>query len=333
MKKLIIAVLVVVAVVALILAIKFFPLKKPSKAGLNVSTAEIESTVYLDDNYIDKSPILNQNLNPGTYMLKIQPYDPKYVPYETPINLYDGAITVVHYRPGTRIEYSEILIFELESLKSDSQTELAIVSIPSDSIISLDDGKKQFTPKDFESIEPGSHELKVSLPSYITKTFNIEAIQGHRLTVTVKLAKEFDQDGDAQEGEAQNGEVQNKETRDSEDEKNEEDEEESSEEGGSENKEDAIVENEGGEGAEASSEEKPEPITSKVLIKKTGFFRDGKEVLRVRDKAGLTGQEVGFVTVGQQYSYLNESQNGWLKINFNAKSGWIDQNFAEIVKP
>jgi uncharacterized protein YgiM (DUF1202 family) len=58
-----------------------------------------------------------------------------------------------------------------------------------------------------------------------------------------------------------------------------------------------------------------------ILSTPTGF-------LRVRDAASLNGAEIGQVKPGETYPLLDE-QNGWYKVKFNDKEGWVSSQYAE----
>ncbi len=274
---------------AAVLVAACIPLAKPEKSGIRVVTNGVDSTVYLNDNYLDKTPTLNQSLSPGTYTLKIQPNDPEYVPYETTVKLHPGSLTVVTWNPSTRIEYSGGIIFEMEPIRSSNTAEISVVTIPDGAIIKLGEGDKEFAPFIFQNVQPGQHELEIMLPSYEVQQHTLDVPTGFRLLVNVKLAKQLNPADTSEKN---------------------------------------IT-------APEREEDTSEPATSsamiarpRVQIQKTGFFNNGQEVLRVRDAAGLVGKELGFAPVGSWYQYLNETNAGWLKINFNNQVGWVSQDYA-----
>ncbi|MFZ5932564.1 MAG: PEGA domain-containing protein [Patescibacteria group bacterium] len=64
-----------------------------------------------------------------------------------------------------------------------------------------------------------------------------------------------------------------------------------------------------------------------ILPTPTGF-------LRVRDKAGTTGVEVGQVKPGQRFVFLEEDETtGWYKIEYEkGKEGWVSNQYAKKVE-
>ena len=91
------------------------------KAGLQVMTNDIPASVFLDGQYIEKTPYIGKELQPGNYLLKIQPDDSNLTSYETTINLRSGLLSVVIWKPGNRPETSGGVIYEMEKLSSSKK--------------------------------------------------------------------------------------------------------------------------------------------------------------------------------------------------------------------
>lgn len=283
------------------------PLNKNSKSGLQVITDGVESVVFLNDQYIEKAPFINREIKPGEYTLKIQPDDPKLVTYETKIKLRPGLLTVVTWKLAERPELSGGVIYEMEPIKSSSKSEVSFITIPDGAIVSLQGKEKEFSPVILTDITPGHNEFEVSLPSYESQKHTINAVAGYRMLVNVKLAK-------VGAGEAQNS-TKNDEVTEANEATNS-----------------ATATNSGEIDNKTDTSNEIPNSGKEVLIKPTNFFQDGKEVLRVRDKAGSGGAELGFALVGSKYIYLEKIENNWLNINFDGKSGWVSSDYAQIVE-
>ena len=297
-------------------AVVFFsgcnPLNKNSKSGLQVITDGAESAVFLDEQYIEKAPFINREIKPGEYILKIQPDDPSLVTHETKISLRPGLLTVVTWKLAERPELSGGVIYEMEPIKSKSKSEVSFITIPDGAIVAMQGKEKEFSPVIITDINPGHNEFEVSLPSYESQKHTINAVTGYRMLVNVKLAK-------IGTGEIQN--TVNKPNDNVEEEKVVD--------------EPKVVEQASNSAATQSGQTNldiTETTTTgkQILIKPTNFFQDGKEVLRVRDKAGSGGAELGFATVGLKYDYLGNTQDNWFNISFNGKSGWVSGTFSQI---
>lgn len=289
----------------------------PSKSGLQVITTDVPASIYLNGQYLEKAPYIGKSLKPGEYLLKIQPEDSAFVPYETTVSLKKGLLTVVTWKPGNRPETSGGVIYEMEKLPKKNQTEISVISIPDKAIVSLDQSKKDFTPLLLEDVSAGSHEFEVRLPSYDSQKHTINVIDGYRINITVKLAKNtLDESPPSQKSQETTATEKNL-------------------------TQDEEASTAADDKTKTATEASQTPVRSSnssqadfsqgtVTIESTNFFQDGAEVLRVRSMPGGSGQELGFATVGKSYPYLGETTNGWLKIEFSKKEGWVSGKYATL---
>jgi hypothetical protein len=182
-----------ISLFAIILAVIFLifinPLQWKQQAGLQVTTEGIASSLFLDGQYLDKTPFIDKKIKPGTYALRIQPDNTQYVPYELSVRLNKGMVTVVTWRPAESLEHSGGVVYEMEKLKDAGQTQLEFQTIPSGAILTVDQGTKQFSPLLLTDVSDGAHEFEVSLPSYETQQHSVHVARGHKVAVTVVLGK------------------------------------------------------------------------------------------------------------------------------------------------
>ncbi|MBP7774532.1 PEGA domain-containing protein [Candidatus Woesebacteria bacterium] len=285
------------------------PLASKIKSGIQVITGESTASVFINGQYLNKTPLVEKNLQPGIYTIRVEPDSTDLVPYETTVNLFPGTLTVLTWKPATRPELSSGVLLEMEK-SSDGTTSVELVSIPENAITTID-GRKEFSPLKLTDLREGSHELQLSLPSYETQKHTINVQKGFHLKISAKLAKLTDEVGETVT------EVTPPEI---------------------------AVATDSAEKKSASSSATPAPDpTSKlgalttasssghVKILKTGFFHEGKEVLRVRDFPGSTGKEIGFAPVGNQYPYLGQQKNSWYFIDFLGKQGWVNGQYIQLV--
>lgn len=293
------------------------PLEYKVKSGIQVITGEATSSVFINGQYLNKTPLVEKNLQPGIYTIKIEPDAADLVPYETTVTLNPGTLTVLTWKPATRPELSSGVLLEMEKSK-DTATTVELVSIPENAITTID-GKKEFTPVTLTDLQEGSHEVQLSLPSYETQKHTISVQKGFRLKISTKLAKLADavtipsESSDASASAALSAEK-----------------------------------------ATPTPSVSPSPVvtaapsatptaTSKlsalttatssahVKILKTGFFKDGTEVLRVRDLPSSSGKEIGFAPVGTVYPYLGQQKNSWYFIDFSGVQGWVNGQYVQMV--
>ncbi|MBP7768748.1 PEGA domain-containing protein [Candidatus Woesebacteria bacterium] len=299
------------------------PLDYRANSGLQVITGQTPSSVFINGQFINKTPLIEKNLKPGPYHILIQPENSEFVPYETDLILRNGLLTVITWKPEHRPELSSGVILELEPLEDASATKISFVTIPDGAIITID-GRKEFSPTSIQGMSPGVHEFEVTLPSYETQKHTIDLQAGYELKATVKLAKLLETNSQTATPAAQ-----------------------------------PTPEPVSAAGSRASTPTpaatasatpkstpllKPTPsatpipttvlgaaiTTGSVKIISTGFKQDGVEVLRVRSTPSNAGAELGFAQVGQSYPYANETKNGWYKIAFKGGYGWVVGTYAKI---
>ncbi|MGD9129730.1 MAG: SH3 domain-containing protein [Candidatus Woesebacteria bacterium] len=293
------------------------PLESKIKSGLQVITNDVPASLFLNGQYLEKTPFIDKNIKPGQYNLRIEPDDPNLTAHEIVINLRKGLLTVVTWKPGKSAETSGGVSYELEPIKSN-KSEVSFVSIPDNVIIQFDDQEKQFSPLILSDLEPGHHEFEANLPSFETQKHTINLIKGHRLNISIKLAKMNDN--------LQNSDEQNKKRQAS---PSAELDEGSKDEGDTEETE--VADQSNREAQISTSNADSQILSPKVKIKSTNFYQDGEEVLRVRDFPAATGKELGFAKVGTEYDYLDEEKNAWYKIDFNGEIGWVSSKYAQLI--
>ncbi len=287
------------------------PLDQKTKAGLQVITGETQASLFLDGQYLDKTPFIGKEIKPGNYTLRIQPDDTKLVSYETPVVLRKGLLTVVTWKPGNRPETSGGVIYEMEALKDRQRIELTINSVPDGAIITVNGKAKDFAPLTYTDLVAGPTEFNVSLPSYDSQQNSVNLVAGYRTLVTVKLAKSdvtvintVPSPSPTPSATPAASIVPT-----------------------------ASISGSRQASASAQQASGTKPITgAKVKINSTSYFQNGKEVLRVRDLASNGGQELGFAEVGSEYPYLNATENGWYAITFNNQKGWVSTQFSTLMQ-
>jgi hypothetical protein len=160
--------------------------KKP--AGLEVSTSA-PATVYLADKELGTTPLKNQNIDPGTYTLRLIPQDTSLTPYETTVELGSAASTVIFRTFGETLLDSYGYSLTLIPDKSGIAT-ISVVSDPDTGSLTIDGVPSGFTPLSKREISPGNHEIIVGTPGFTQQKIPILATSGFNLVVNVKLKSE-----------------------------------------------------------------------------------------------------------------------------------------------
>lgn len=286
----------------------FNPLERKNVGGLQVITQDTPSSLFLDGQYLDKTPFIQKNIKPGTYTLKIEPDNTALTPYETVVTVRRGLLTVVTWKPGDRPETSGGVMYELEPIGSNI-TELSFITIPDNALVKVDQAQQQFSPIVVKDLEPGHHQFEVTLPSYETQRHTINVVKGHRITISVKLAKVDDSPPEPVPASPTTMTPE------------------------------SLASPSGTQVATPTARRRTTTETTTadagqagptIIITSTKFFQDGQEVLRIRATPTSGGTELGFAPVGTTYPYLNEEKNGWYKISFNGKVGWASGQYADL---
>lgn len=272
-------------------------LTRRDKTGLQVMTNDVPSTVFINDQFIEKTPIIDKTLSPGEYELRIVPDDESLVPYETIIVLRKGLLTVVTWKPGKTTDTSGGVIYEMEPLKNKDASEISFITKPEGVILTLDGGEKQFSPKIYTDLQPGNHTFEATLPSYETQNHTINVVKGYRMIVKITLSKSYNKNFPSPGPDMKIA------------------------------TESATITASNSATASTSTN-----LSKGAKILSTNYFIDNKEVLKVRQKPDSSSPEIGTVEVGTIYQIVEEDDE-WLNISMTARTrGWISKRYAEIIK-
>ena len=199
MKKKVFYLLAIVFIILIAAGVYFInPFANKIKSGLQVTVQDIPVSLFLNDQYLEKAPYINNQIMPGNYQLRIVPDDPNLATYELPITLNQGFLTVVIWKPGPTADSSGGVVYELEPLPDKKQTEVSIISNPDSALVTFGDYGEHFTPVVIKDVEPKDHSFEISLVSFDSKRHTVRVIEGHRLNIFAKLPKSIRaQEGDS----------------------------------------------------------------------------------------------------------------------------------------
>ncbi len=185
-----------ILIAAIFLGFLFFGLfqqifNASSKKGALQVTSTPESRVYLNDKYIGQTPLCKceaaDTLETGDYTLKLIPGNKDLGEYQEKVAISEGVLTVIDRKFGKDSRSSGSVI-SLTPLKDKKSTELLIVSIPSKSIVHLDNNEIGQTPFLFKNPTESDHALRVTKEGYADKTVRIRTPLGYKLTVVMYLS-------------------------------------------------------------------------------------------------------------------------------------------------
>lgn len=280
------------------------PLGKKTRAGLRVECQGCQAAVFLDDHYLDKTPLLDSNLQSGDHIIKIIPDDQSLAPFNIPIYLEAGTLGIIIYKPGPTPKDSSSTVFELHKLTDSQQSAVSFETFPENAFVSFDGQEIKFSPMRLDNVSPGDHSFIVSLPSYEVQEHSFQVLAGYESRITVDLAKiATDSAGEVLTPSSESAVIQEKYNQD-------------------------VATSSGV--ADGSL-----ILGPKVKILPTNYFVDQEEVLKVRDSSASTALEIGYARVGYYYPYAGETvsdtEQNWLKIKFQGGDAWLSSRYAEII--
>jgi hypothetical protein len=174
--------------IAAFVLVVFDPFAKGSRAGLQIEYQAGNASIFLNDNYLGKAPLIEEKLQKGDYILKIEPDDKSLSSFTTPIYLEKGTLSIVVYNPGPSTKESSSTIFELRK-RTDKESSVSFESYPENALISFDQQAMTFSPLVINPVKPGEHHFSASLPSYEAQDHSFLVLPGYETKITVNLAK------------------------------------------------------------------------------------------------------------------------------------------------
>lgn len=185
-KKVILIVIIFLAVI-IFGGYKLLSLKTSGVAGLKVNSSP-NASIFLNDKLLGKTPFDDKYAS-GEYILKLIPegISNQTVSWQGKINLNPSLLTYVNRELGTSELTSAGEILVLEKI-SQSTAQLAIISQPDGSAVTIDGQEKGNTPLSPMDISAGEHEVAVSSPGFSGRTVRISAVTGYKLLANIQLA-------------------------------------------------------------------------------------------------------------------------------------------------
>lgn len=160
---------------------------EPKGAGIKVETNP-SATVSINGEQVGKTPYEGTR-KPGEIIVKLVPEGQTKLmaPFETKVTLNPKIQTVVRRDFGETDETSSGEIISFEKI-GGKEASISIVSMPDSAQVFIDGSARAFAPYKTSSLVAGEHQLVVSAPGYLEKTFSVRTMPGYNLTAVVKLA-------------------------------------------------------------------------------------------------------------------------------------------------
>ncbi len=290
--------MIIVGVLALVLIgiiVKTKFLGRQGPGALQVS-ATPRATVFIDGTQSGVTPFFNDKIKAGEHTLKLVPESTtdSLISWEGKINLLPGIITAVNRTLGSSESASSGEIISLEKIGRKDKSSLAVVSMPDQAVVKINGEPKGFTPLTIDDLTPADYQVTISSSGYEEKTVSAHAVGGYKLIINIKLAQQIEGIEATPSGELQEG----------------------------------ATPTPSGKVTPTPKITTTPPAKPYVEVKETptGF-------LRVRLGPSTSATEAAQIKPGEMYPYLNEEDNGWLKIEYATdKEGWVSGVYVDLIK-
>lgn len=186
MNKKVFFILIVIFLVLIITAIKFFYTRISGVSGFRVVSNPV-SSVFINEKLIGKTPV-EEKYPPGEYILKILPdASSQAYSWQGKVKLNPSVLTYINRELGSSELNSAGEILVLEKIPQD-ETQISIFSQPDGSIIAIDGQEKGATPVFVKNLSVGDHDVAISSQGFTPRTIRVHLVSGFKLGVNFQLA-------------------------------------------------------------------------------------------------------------------------------------------------
>lgn len=151
-------------------------------AALQV-TSNPEASIFLDGKHLGKTPFFSDQLKSKEYLVKLTAGEATYV---EKVTLTEGTLTVINRDLNNNFLAQSGEVLWLEKDKSG----LFVISMPSDTDITIDGTYVGKTPYLTYQIDNGEHKVFLSQKGYIDREFAVKTSKNYQLIASVTLASE-----------------------------------------------------------------------------------------------------------------------------------------------
>ncbi len=142
----------------------------PKFGHLTVYSTPTNAEVYVDEDYIGKTPLKGYKLSTGTHTIKLVK------------DGYEDYVKTVKINPGETTKIEATLL--------EAKATLKITSDPSEASVYVDDSYKGTTPLTLQ-LSPGTHSVKLSKNDYEDYTTSVTLNPGESKTISATLTPTF----------------------------------------------------------------------------------------------------------------------------------------------
>lgn len=149
------------------------------KAGLKITSLP-ESTVYLNQESVGKTPYINEELLEGEYQVKLESGDKK---WEGSVKLNTGTVTVLNRELSESLASSSGEVLHLYEGKG-----VVITSAPTGASVEIDGKMNGHTPLSVNNLSNGEHTFLLKHPNYLPRSVRATMPDNLLLNIHVDLS-------------------------------------------------------------------------------------------------------------------------------------------------
>lgn len=296
--------------------------KKQSALQVTSSPA---ASVYVNGSHMGQTPYFDDKLKPGQYSIRILIDNDPTKDWQTQVNLNPSVVTVINRSFGIKEDESSSYILAFEPVTKKDSSQLNITTVPDNVIIKVDGRPEGFSPLSLENVTEGDHALVLTAPGYQEMSINTQTKNGFRLNVAAQLARspeimagsEVDTATDSAKIStpsstlAPTAKTTPKPTSKV-----------------TPSPSPKLSPTPSGSPTPTKKAASPEIEKPYVIVTETGTGW-----LRVRSAPEVGDNEVAKVDVGEKFPFLEKTEDGWYKIEYETgKEGYIVSRYAQLVE-
>lgn len=283
------------------------------KAGLDIAT-QTEATVYINNENKGTTPFTTEAIKPGEYDIRLENAEGS---WSKKIRIESGTVYYMNINLGRDETSTSGELVYLEKGRG-----VGVISSPNGAEVSLDSEKQGFTPYLIQNINEGEHEISIAKDGYEPRTIKINAVKGNKIMIEAMLAKlggtsapDDNQSESTPTPTATAVSVSSPSPRTSNTPRG-----------------NALPTVSPRASTSPTPAGSPRASSSTATVKGTVTVLDTSTGwLRVRDKAGLEGKEVGKVNSGDTVEYIDQTDNGWTQIVLeDGTRGYVASRFVKV---
>lgn len=283
------------------------PFLSRSQAALRVDANETAS-VYLNGNHVGQTPYFDENLKPGEYAVRLVVENDPTKDWQTQISLSPQIVSVIKRDFGDTDDQSSHSLLQLEPISNKSIADLAIVTIPDNAIVKINNRPEGISPLTISPIGAGDHVVSLAAPGYKELVINVQTMLGYRLILSSQLARtpalpmpEVEDMDATPSAEIVEEEQESEET-----------------------------------SVTPTPMSTPAPTatpSAQVQPPYVEIQETGTGWLRIREEPNVNATELARVDVGTKLPYLETNDTGWHKVEYEpGEEGWLSGAYVNVVR-